>query len=128
MKGHLSDIGYEQKQHDDLIQAVKDRRLPISDTIEAVAEVYETLYNQDPYEINCGNCEEFAADVIDALGMVEGDTITALWHDEMPDCTAQENVWWSHKFIRFQGRYYDSECPEGVDEWRELPCFQNNPV
>lgn len=103
-------------------------QLAITDAIHAITRYYQTEYDLTPYDTNCGSCEEFAQDVIEHLGLEEGDEIAACWHDEMPDCTAEEAWYWSHKFILYQGKYYDSECPEGVTEWRELPCFRNHPV
>jgi hypothetical protein len=121
MIGQLAEIGYDQDKHDAGIGAITATTLPA--IIEAVTEVYRDLYDQSPAEINCGNCEEFAHDVKDAYGCGE-----PLWHDEMPDCSDSESVWWAHKFLEVDGRFYDSECPEGVDNWRELPCFANNPI
>jgi len=31
---------------------------------------------------------------------------------------------YAHCFVCYNGRYYDAECPEGVDDWEELPYFQ----
>ena len=130
MKGTLADIGYDANKHDALIEKVKGRNLTdIAEVIRAVAGVYQTLYDQDAYEINCGCCEDFAADVIAVLtgDGRETDELFAAWHDNMLDCTEGEADWWSHKFVVYKGRYYDSQAPEGVDEWRQLPAFQNNP-
>jgi len=55
----------------------------------------------------------------------ESEELYACWHDEQPDCNEDEAFDWSHKFICYKGRYYDSQSPEGVDNWRELSCFQN---
>lgn len=91
----------------------------ITDIIDSLVALYRELYAADAYEINCGSCYDFACDLIDIYG--SGD---ALWHDDMLDCTEQEAAYWSHCFTRINNKYYDSECPEGVDNWRELPCFR----
>jgi hypothetical protein len=126
MKGQLSEIGYDAKKHDAEIAKVCDRGLTeISDLIEAVVQVYQTLYGQDDYEINCGNCEDFAHDVIDLMGGEvidrEGDgsnALVAVWNDEMdPEHDG------SHCFIRYRNRFYDSQIPEGTDDWRNLPAL-----
>jgi len=123
MKGHLSDIGYDAERHNARIDALR-HFTDITKIIEAVVEIYQDCYNQTPYEINCGNCEEFASDVVDILK----NGSCAVWHDNMTDCTELESFWWSHKFIIHGERFYDSECSEGVDAWRELPVFTRNPV
>lgn len=30
---------------------------------------------------------------------------------------------YTHTIIVFEGRYYDAEAPEGVDDWRQLPIY-----
>lgn len=27
-----------------------------------------------------------------------------------------------HAFVKYNGKFYDSETPKGVDRWQELPC------
>jgi hypothetical protein len=119
MKGHLSGLGYEQKAHDQMIAEITVTDIP--EIVVAICAVYKRLYDQNPYEINCGNCEEFAADLIAVCG--KGNMF---WHDEMEDCTTEEEKWWAHCFVEVDGRFYDAECPNGVDNWRQIPCFVNN--
>lgn len=121
MIGSLFDIGYDQVTHDQLIERIVETDLSI--IIKSVAQVYQTLYDQSTYTINCGNCESFAHDVISLFGKGE-----VFWHDEMLDCSEKEVAYWSHCFVWFDNRAYDSQCPEGVDQWRELSCFVNNPL
>lgn len=125
MKGHLSEIGYDQRRHDAEIEKIRKRGLTdISKVIRAVVKVYEKLYDQDAATINCGNCEELAHDVISLMGGESG-SLVAVWNDELDetvndgDCQKP-----SHCFIRYRGKYYDSETPEGVSEWEDLPIFQ----
>jgi hypothetical protein len=94
----------------------------ITAIIRKLLAVYAAKYNVDAWHINCGQCEDFALDVIEAMGG-ETDQLVMLWHDNMPDCTEDEAYIFAHCFIRCAGRFYDSECPEGVDSWRELPYF-----
>lgn len=68
-----------------------------------------------PAEINSGRCDEFAQDVWDITGGelvatedVDGDTSTLPGH-----------VW-----IVVNGRHYDAETPEGVDDFRQLKIFK----
>ncbi len=117
-------------QHDQRIHALKNKGFTISDAIKSIVAIYEDLHGLDDYKINCGNCEEFACDVIAVVTGGDGVTneskeLYATWHDEQPDCKEYEKDEWSHKFIYYRGRYYDSQSPEGEDNWRDLSCFSD---
>ncbi len=92
----------------------------ITEAIRAMLEVYAVQHDVDAWHINCGQCEDFAMDVLGAMGL---DSYSMFWHDDMPDCTEVEASTFAHCFIQYCGHFYDSECPEGVDSWRELPYF-----
>ena len=92
----------------------------ITKTIHKMLAVYADKHDVDAWHINCGQCEDFALDVLEAAGL---DSYSVFWHDEMPDCTKDEANTFAHCFIKYAGRFYDSECAEGVDSWRELPYF-----
>lgn len=62
------------------------------------------------YDINCGQCEEWANRVQELAG--EHDVTV---HDS-DAC---------HIFVEYGGRFYDAECPQGVDRWKQLPIFVN---
>lgn len=127
MKGHLSEIGYDQHRHDAEIEKIRKRGLTdISEIIRAVVKVYEKLYDQDAATINCGNCEEFARDVICLMGGESG-SLVDVWNDELDETVNDSsNPKPTHCFIRYRGKYYDSETPEGVRDWQKLPIFQEN--
>ena len=109
-----------EESHDDALDAVRQRGLKeIDQIIRAVVEVYKRLYNQDTYNINCGSCEMFAEDVI---YVITGDTeeteeLYAVWRKRRYPARS------SHCFIVFRSRFYDSQCPKGVDHWKKLPAF-----
>ncbi len=107
----LSEAGYEESKHTGCIEAIRRRGLTnISDVITAVVGVYLDLYAlKEPCEINHGMCEDFAEDVCSLIPGAE-----AHWDDELGSDQG------SHKIIVYQGRYYDSQCPEGTDDWRSL--------
>lgn len=83
-------------------------------------------WGQDPCDINLGECAVFA----DAA------------RDHVPDAKIIDNVEWNaqlretdrptagvggeHAWLECGGRFYDSETPEGVDDWRDLPFFQQH--
>lgn len=117
--------------HTMIIQSLKHQQLGITDAVTSLVVVYAGLYKTDAYHINCGLCEDFAIDLIVVMGgdpYRGSDDIWMAWHDEMPDCTEDEATWHAHCFVVYQGRYYDSEAPEGVNHWRDLPCIKNCPV
>lgn len=75
-----------------------------------------------PYDINCGLCEEWGERVAelyreatgnDDIDVVDPGNLSGHPNDDL----------FGHVFIRFHGRYYDAECPEGVDDWRKLLLF-----
>lgn len=92
----------------------------ITETIREMLTVYAVQHGVDAWHINCGQCEDFARDVVEAMGL---NSDSMFWHDDMSDCTEDEAYTFAHCFIKYAGRFYDSECPEGVDSWRELPYF-----
>ena len=75
-------------------------------------------WDMTPDQINGGNCDNFAGDVTRLLG--EGEPI---WDDEL---TGEE--WGSHCFIKYKNRYYDAECPQGVNNWQDLPLFARQAI
>jgi hypothetical protein len=84
--------------------------------IAEIIAFYISEYGIDPYEINNGSCEEFADDVIDAL---ESDGITGAEMSGTPTFELPGHYW-----VDYNGKSYDAECPDGVDNWRKLPIFQ----
>jgi len=99
------------------------------------------------YEINNGLCEDFAQAVIAELGG-ESETLSMYWGDEFtldgyewdagllarhwPGSVPTHGLDWGdlrgfvpvHAWIIFEGRHYDAECPEGVDNLFELPLVR----
>jgi len=90
---------------------------------------YTHKFNISPAEINLGRCMDFAADImnqgfgddkwghtldiedwsefVQAVGGFDADEFTSL-----------------HCFIIYEGKYYDSECPQGCNYPDQLPCYQ----
>lgn len=86
-----------------------------------ITNVIHELVNEfgyTPYEINNGQCQEFA----EALQQrVRGATLMEVGTDENGDFNEDP----IHFFVKFKGRYYDAEAPLGVRDWRNLPIFHN---
>ena len=96
----LAEIDYNQTTHDEGIDLIKQEKLTsITDIINNLVSLYKYLYNVTPYQINCGMCEDFDYD---------------------------KDIGGTHYFVCYKGKYYDSECPEGVEDWKQLPAFMNN--
>jgi hypothetical protein len=104
-------------------------------------------------EINSGLCPEFAEDLIEILGgssdtfhslccdeFMRGENgeetenevwdqnlLTTHWNITPPDGTTWQELdkmcIGYHVWIFFEGRYYDCECPDGVDNFFNLPFF-----
>jgi hypothetical protein len=113
----LEEAGYCQELHDDTLAAIK-AKMPMStaDVIREVAGLYERHYGVSPSDINKGMCEDFSTDVLTVIGRGE-----VFWADDMLDGSWEEHG--AHAFFWLDGKYYDSESPEGVDDWKHLSFF-----
>lgn len=78
---------------------------------------------RDPYDINCGLCEEWGERVRELYFQATGqDDVEVLDPGNLsgdPDDSLA-----GHVFIRYQGKYYDAECDYGVPHIYELPLFK----
>lgn len=86
-----------------------------------------TEYDQDPFFINCGLCEDFAVDVIVRAGTGE-----FIWLDDIkPVLVRRRRVRRrssneiNHAAVLHDGKYYDAECPQGVSDYNKLPLVAN---
>ena len=103
----------------------------LGEVIKLTRRLYKRLLEVTSRNINNGLCEDFALDVIQVMRDAWGfSRIFEVWgEDKMMEETGDE---WtsveitSHCFIEFRGRYYDSETPGGVDDWKKLPCFKHD--
>jgi len=104
----------------------------IAQTIISLRSQYlKQLDFTKPSEINNGNCGEFANDVADqipgAYAIWGDDLCPILWSYKvirLPDWFT--NFAPGHCFIMYDGRFYDSECPDGCDFPDELPFYQRD--
>jgi len=91
----------------------------------AIGEVIRAevaAYRKHPYDINCGECEEFAEDVIARLGGYrEGLTETSFDIETLGESDVIDLP--GHIWIKCDGLHYDAEEPAGVEDWRDLPIF-----
>lgn len=103
------------------VQALKALNLSITDAINALVEVYADIHSLNPYSINCGCCEEFANDLSEIVF-----NAIPTWGDELTDPGDDVDLYGDHCFVEYDGKYYDAECPEGVEDFRQIPCFIHN--
>ena len=103
--------------------------LSITQVIKNQRKGYLHKYLLTPQQINNGMCGDFAEDLA-YIGFGQ-----PIWGD---DCIGDD--WWSlevlalpdwmshyapgHCFIVFDGKFYDSECPQGCDYVDKLPFYQ----
>lgn len=112
--------------------------------------IYIPLHAPSYYEINNGQCEDFALDIIDSLGRSEDaldvcnenfmlfdggwdwDLLKEHWNIDPPEGLSREDVdnisFGGHVFIAHRGRHFDAECIEGVKSFFDLPLFRRGIV
>ena len=100
--------------------------MTISEAIQQLA----SAWGCSPKVINSGDCDMFASRIADQ-GFGEpwwgGELYGEDWSPRARSIEGWMDEWgeaWGHCFIVHEHRYYDSECPEGVDWPDELPFYQ----
>jgi hypothetical protein len=73
-------------------------------------------------DINNGWCNEFAKSIKDALSQPKDFEIRSYGYGNSSYRSS------SHKWVYYQGKHYDAECPEGVKNPRNLPFFERNSI
>ena len=86
--------------------------------------IEETIKQWDisPYDINNGECEDFAMEILDKMGGYSED-ITKVCTQNFVDFGSLDL---GHVWILYKGKHYDAECSNGVKDWKNLPIFKNN--
>ena len=72
-------------------------------------------------DINNGKCSQFAKSVKDTMGNPKNLEILSYGYNGKYSSNA-------HKWIYYEGKHYDAECPEGVNKPQNLPIFQRNNI
>jgi hypothetical protein len=98
-----------------------------------INQLLQLIPTHNPTTINGGLCEDFAEMVkarLDAYDRphLKQHKIEVLWdHQADERFTNNSTQWtWAHCFVHRNGKFYDAECPEGVDNWLDLPFFKRN--
>lgn len=71
-------------------------------------------FDEHPFDINNGFCEDFAERLVEECGDGE-----AVWLDCIDEEAQALKV--AHCVFVYRGFYFDAEEPYGVDDWRYLP-------
>lgn len=87
---------------------------------ELAAQMMEECGFETPADINNGDCGEFADLLLRALGE-DSDAKLCI----VPLVAIAEALD-GHVWVFLDGRHYDSETPDGVEDWRHLPFYQRN--
>jgi hypothetical protein len=76
-------------------------------------------WNHSPREINQGMCGEFAHRVQQSFDKACMTGCEIDGHDVLHD------KWGNHQWVYdpVTDKHYDAECPEGVDDWKQLPFY-----
>jgi len=113
----LPEAGYIQTYHDARVQAIQAST--ITEAILALVRVYENLYGVDAYNINCGMCEDFANDLVSLFPEA-----VAEWGDGFTTEQDDPDQYAYHCIVLYQNKFYDSQHPEGIEDFREISAFK----
>jgi len=98
--------------------------MSITEEITKMVQTAKEKHNLSPREINNGLCEEFAMAVIERMGGYS-DNLEEVSTESFVNIESDE---WAnypgHVWIYYGDKFYDAECPQGVNDWRELPIFR----
>jgi hypothetical protein len=75
-----------------------------------------------PREITERFSGEFALSVLEMLGVELGErdpNCRLLFTEDLTDEALPRHAWGF-----FHAKHYDAECPQGVNDWKELPVFR----
>ena len=76
-------------------------------------------WEKSPYDINDGDCENFAMEVIKRMGGYSKD-ISEVCTQNFQDLGGLDL---GHVWILYKGKHYDAQCPNGIKNWFDLPIF-----
>jgi len=87
----------------------------IKDVLCLIIDRYVKRYNLTARRINSGYCDRLAEDVMAHIEIHYPAELSLIRIDEYADF---------HAWLTYRGNHYDSECLEGVENWRNLPIFK----
>lgn len=110
-----------EEVHAEWLEHLWLQKLGITEAINHLVHLYAHLYGVSAHRINCGMCDQFAADI---AYLIEG--AVDIWGNELcPEDMDESEVddYAYHCIVVYQGRYYDSQHPRGVDCFTEITAF-----
>ena len=78
-------------------------------------------YKKTPCDINAGLCEDFAWSL--AKKIPNARVSESNWDVIFVNKKGKKEWIPTHFWITLNNRHYDAECPEGVDDYHDLPIF-----
>jgi hypothetical protein len=85
--------------------------------VPAVVKKLVKEFGKTPYQINDGECDDFADKLQEQIGGVF--LQTAPWDGNFVSSQLPGHAW-----VYWGGRHYDAETPNGVADWKQLPIFK----
>lgn len=105
------------------VRVLVQRRPSMESAIEQLNAWYREKHGLSAYDINRGSCEEYAHFIEQIVPGSE-----AWWGDELCDEDDDAEVYAYHCIVEYRGKFYDSEHPYGVADFRDISAFHNNPT
>jgi hypothetical protein len=102
------------------------RGMEIADVIVELNAYWKRTWMKDPYSINCGDCELYSHCLCIVFPEAKshwGEEL--LTQDEFDDDAIRDIYEW-HCITEYQGRYYDSEHPFGVANFKSISAFHSS--
>ena len=94
-------------------------RQQMHDAILALRREYKELHGFKPWQINCGNCMDFAEEL--QAGFPQGEIF---YGEDVPRRFKTRVDPFGHTFFYIGRRYWDSESPRGVRRPDDLPFYR----
>lgn len=108
----------ESKFAEDFESLLSAGGLEIGEAIVSLNQLFLKHYGLSSYGINCGDCEYYA----DRLSvLVPG--CESFWGDELTSEEDDHATYGYHCIVRYKGKFYDSQHPFGVSDFREMSAF-----
>ncbi len=103
---------------------MKDRGPKLTAIIEQLRDEFAASIDMDMHPeftdpvaaINNGLCADFACAVQEQARKF-GIMVRIVADSDLGDYE------YSHSFMVWYNTYFDAECPEGTDDWKQLPCY-----
>lgn len=93
---------------------------------QVIKDFLETGNYKSAGDIANSDCEKFAEEVTKRFSGTKAYSNYVTMIDSKHIETDEDMP--GHVWIKYKGKYYDSDCPEGVRNWKNLPIFSESNV